>query len=233
MSRTPKEQLIRAFFDEFGRKIARLNELFKGSFVDEAFTLSVVYIDRLASGHYGSDPGKNHENFCRALRELSGNRLFDMLHPRELLERTKQKFPHAVDLVRSIVEKNGPGTLLEEIEVARAVKNSSLDASAKRHLAANLWRASIASICYRHIRGPEIHGRGSGGLDFDETIFNGQKGLKVDFHLVYDALCNIYQRIRAISEQTGHWFGNPKYFDLIHVQCRPVSVAEWSATDHG
>jgi hypothetical protein len=138
-----KEELIRAFFDEFGRKLSRLPELFKGSFVDEAFTLSVVYIDRLASGHYG-DPGKNHENFCRAPRELSGNPLFALLHPRELLEGTEQKFPRAVKHVRSIVENNALGALLEDVEVARAVKNSSLDASAKSDIAANLWRASIA-----------------------------------------------------------------------------------------
>ncbi len=210
MSRTPKEDFIRAFFDEFGRKVARLSELFDKSFQDEAFTLCVVYVDRLASGHYGGDPGQNGENFCRALRELGGNPLFAMVHPRELLERTEQKFPDAVALVKSIVEK-APGALFEEAQLARAIENSSLVESAKRNLTANLWRASIASICYSHIRGPEIHGPGSGGLTFSETVYSGKVGVEVDFHTIYDALRSIHEHIKAMSVQTGNWFGNAKY----------------------
>ncbi len=207
----PKADFIKAFFEKLERKISRLPELFKGSFPDEAFTLCVVYIDRLASGHYGGDPGKNRENFCRALQELSGNPLWAMLHPREMLEQTEQKLPGAVALVESIVKEKPPGTLLEEAEVARAIKDSSLEESAKRNLTENLWRASIASICYQHVRGPEIHGPGSGGIDFDETLYNGKKGVKVDFQLVYDALYNIHERIKAESVRSTNWFGNPKY----------------------
>ena len=209
--RMPKEDFIRAFFDNFGSKISRLSELFKASYCDEAFTLCVVYIDRLASCYYGGEPGQNHENFCRALKNLSGNPLFAMIHPRELLERTKQKLADAVPLVESMLEQKALGALLEEEELARAIKGSSLDESTKHKFLANLWRASIGSICYKHVRGPEIHGPGSGGLDFDETLYNGKKGIKVDFHLVYHALCNIHERIKAISVQTGDWFGNPNY----------------------
>jgi hypothetical protein len=199
----PKADFIQAFFDEFGRKIGRLSKLFEAGFRDEAFTLCIVYIDRLASGHYGGDPGKNRENFCRALRELSGNPLFAMLHPRELLERTEKKFPGAVPLVKTILEK-APGALLEQAEVARVIKSSSLDESAKLNLTQNLWRASVASICYQHVRGPEIHGPGSGGLDFDETMYNGKRGVKVDSRLVYDALCSIHKRIKDKSVQSGN-----------------------------
>jgi hypothetical protein len=206
-----KEDFIRDFFDNFGSKISRLSELFKASYHDEAFTLCVVYIDRLASGFYGGDSGKNHENFCRALKELSGNPLFAMIHPRELLDRTMQKLPDAVPLVKSIIEKETPGVLLEEQKVARAINDSSLDGSTKHKATANLWRASMASICYERVRGREIHGPGSGGLDFDETLYNGKKGIKLDFRLVYDALCNIHQQVKAESVQSGNWFGNPNY----------------------
>jgi hypothetical protein len=50
---------------------------------------------------------------------LNGNSLFAMLHPRELLERTGQKFPGAVALVRSIVEKKAKGALLGSISAMR------------------------------------------------------------------------------------------------------------------
>jgi hypothetical protein len=98
-----------------------------------------------------------------------------------------------------------------EEHLARAIGDSSLDESSKHKLVANLWRASIASICYEHVRGPEIHGPGSGGLDFDETHYSGKKGIKVDFRTVYQALCNIHERVKAISVQSGDWFGNPNY----------------------
>ncbi len=93
---------------------------------------------------------------------------------------------------------------MDEAEVVQAIQNSTIDESAKRVLAENIWRASIASICYVHVRGPEIHGPGSGGLDFDETIYNGKKGIKVDFHRVHDALSNIHIQIKAKSLQSGH-----------------------------
>jgi len=102
--------------------------------------------------------------------------------------------------------------LLKEAKVIRAIRGSFLDESAKRNPTENLWRASMASICYRHVRGPEIHGPGSGGLDFDQTLYNGKKGIRVDFHLVYDALRSIHERIKTESVQSGNWFGNPRYF---------------------
>ena len=141
-----KRQFVRHFFEGFGRKVERLPELFEQSFCDEAFTLCVVYIDRLASGRYGGDR-RNHENFSRALRELAGNPLFAMLHPRELLEKAKTTFPAALPFLRAVVEKH-PGALLEEPALAQAIANSTLDEFTKQNLTANLWRASIASICY-------------------------------------------------------------------------------------
>ncbi len=211
-----QSRIVQAFFEEFGRKVARLPGLFASSFCDEAFTLCIVYIDRLASGRYGGGAGRNRENFCRALRELSGVPLFAMLHPCELVEQTEQKFPDALPLVKSIVEK-APGALLGEAVLARAIQNSSLDPSIKGQLIANLWRASIASICYSHLRRPEIHGPGSGGLSFDETIYDGQKGVTVDFPMMYSALRGIHEQIKAISVQTGNWFGNPNYFFTLRV----------------
>lgn len=107
-----KEDFICAFFDRFERKISRLTQLFNSSFTEEAFTLCVVYIDRLASGHFGGGPGKNHENFCRALRELSGDPVFSMVHPGELLEQAQNKFPCAVRLLRIDCRQEVPGSFV-------------------------------------------------------------------------------------------------------------------------
>lgn len=205
-----KREIVGAFFDEFGNKVARLREMYTGGFREEAFTLCIVYIDRLASGYYGGEVGKNRENFCRALKELSGNRLFAMLHPRELLEQVQQHFPDALSIVASITAPQ-PHTLLEESTVAAAITLSALEPSEKQELVDNLWRASIASICHAEIRVPEVHGAGSSGLDFDKTVYQGKVGLRIDFDLVYRALSSISEYVRNASVESGHWFGNPNY----------------------
>lgn len=205
-----KQKFMKAFFDEFEKKVKRLEDLHSQSFKDEAFTLCLVYIDRLASGHYGGDAGKNRENFCRALKELSGNHLFGMLHPRELSEQAQQHYPDALPVIASITNRQRY-TLLDESTVAAAINLSALTPSKKQKLIDHIWRSSIASICYAEIRGPEVHGVGSGGLDFDKTIYGGKVGLRIDFELFYGALLKILEHIKNESAQSGHWFGNPNY----------------------
>jgi hypothetical protein len=205
-----KKELVLAFFREFRKKVARLREINSNSYTDEAFTLCVVYIDRLASGYYGGEAGKNQENFCLALRELSGDPLFAMLHPQELLQRAQQYFPGAVPLLNSIVALQ-PDSLMDETAVAAKINRSTIEPSKRKELIENLWRASIAAICYAHIRGPEIHGPGSGGLDFDRSAYGDKKGIKIDFDRVHEALLRILDHVEEVSVKSGHWFGNPDY----------------------
>lgn len=205
MKSETKREIVEAFFDEFETKVARLRKMYAGGFKDEAFTLCLVYIDRLASGYYGGKEGKNRENFCRALRERSGDPLFAMLHPRELSEQVQQHFPDALSVIASLTAPQ-PHTLLEESTVAAAISSSALDASKKQKLIEKLWRASIGSICYERIRGPAIHGAGSVRLDFDKTVYQGKIGLRIDFDLVYRALSKISAYVRRASPQSKHWF---------------------------
>ena len=210
MPLSEKQQFIQAFFDGFKAKVLRLKDLFSQSFEDEAFTLCLVYIDRLASGHYGGQLGQNRKNFWQVLTNLSGNPLFGMIHPRELLEQTKAKYPSAALLIESIVNRQS-GALLKEDDLATEIKSSSLTGPDKIQLTSNLWRASMANICYDYIRNAEVHGPGSGGLSFDETIYQGRKGVKLDFDMLYAALDEILRRVADASIQTRQWFGNPKY----------------------
>lgn len=209
--REDKLYFIRAFFEAFGCRIERLPKLFAESFGDEAFTLCVMYIDRLASGHYGGD-GNSHRSFSSALRELGGDPLFAMLHPRVLLEKAKEFCPDAVPLLESTVKMH-PSALLEEVALAQAIRNSNLNESIKHKLRDNLWRASIASICYSRIRGQLVHGPGGGPLSFDQSDYKGQKGVRVDFRLLHEALLRIYDHIKAMSLENAEWFGNPNYPD--------------------
>src|SRR5260370_5191583 len=111
MSLSDKQKLIEAFFVKFGEKVERLEDLRSQSFEDEAFTLCLVYIDRLASGFCGGKYGRNRKNFWRALKELSGNPLFGMIHPLYLLAQTKAQVPSATLVIESITNQQ-PHVLL-------------------------------------------------------------------------------------------------------------------------
>lgn len=202
--------MIKSFFNKFSERIERLQQLKSIGFEEEAFTLCLVYIDRLASGHFGGAAGRNAENFCRALSQLSGNPLFGMIHPRQLREQVEKHFQTATGII-DLVTHQKPAALLQEKEVADEVRKSSLPPEQKEELVKNLWRASMAKIAYDYLRVPEIHGPGSGGLSFAETIYNGQTGIRLDFDKLHDALKEIFRRVFDDSMRINEWFGNPDY----------------------
>lgn len=212
MALSPKAEFIQAFFDNLGLKLERIQDLYDKSYKEEAFILCVVYIDWLASGYYGGEPGHNRQSFCKALKELSANPVLGMLHSQELAEQTKENCPSATTLIESLVNKR-PHELLAETEVSNEIRGSSLRDSEKGDLIANLWRASIANILYERIRNRAIHGQGILPVTFDETINESHQGLRIDFHVLRDALRNIVVQVKAISVEKGEWFGNPKFMN--------------------
>lgn len=203
--------LIRAYLDDFKQKIDRLQELVDKSFCDEALILCVVYIDYLASGRYFDGNENSREKFCRALRELSGNPFFSALHPKALLEEAEKCGGEIQSLMQSIAQQH-PKQFLTPDQVVQEIEASSLPDSAKSSLVANLWRASVAAICYDRIRCLAIHGPGrSTKLTFPETAYNGLVTMAIDFDLQYKALQAIFREIEMASLQTGEWFGNSQY----------------------
>jgi hypothetical protein len=207
---TPKQQFIQAFFDKFGERVKRLSDLSAASFADEAFTLCIVYIDWLASGYYGGVPGLHGKNFCRALTELSGNPLFGMIHPGELLRQVKERRELGTPVIQSIVNTQVP-RLLSHAEAQQGIRALGLSEGQKNKFVSNLWRASIANVVYGNIRNPEIHGPGSGGLDLDNTTYEGKRGIKLNFVTMYPALLSIFAHIMRTSIEKGEWFGRADY----------------------
>jgi len=133
-----------------------------------------------------------------------------MIHPRRLQEVTQRYCSTASPFIDALVGKC-PHALLNEHDVAEEIRKSSLLEPEKDKLISNLWRASMANIAYDHIRVAEVHGPGSGGLSFDETIYEGKKGVTLDFEKFYDALKEIFRRVADLSVQSEQWFGNPNY----------------------
>ena len=209
MPNPDKTSYIAAFFTVFEKKVDRLSIL-RDSFPEEAFTLCLVYIDRLASGRYGGKDPRNRENFWRALTELTSISVFGLLHPDCLIEEAERHTPSAVPTLRALVA-NDPTALLTEQQVSDAIRGSDVEMEDRKKVLENLWRASVANITYDCIRNPAIHGPGAGGLSFSETTHNGKKGLVLDFDIFYDGLRQVSSGVKALSVATGEWFGNSAF----------------------
>lgn len=169
MPEPDKVSFIKAYFDKLRQRIDNLTKLYASPpFRDEALTLCLVYIDGLASNYYEGDAVK--ENFCRALRELSGSALFRKLHVKTLLDSDNDKHWAGAKPAVERLAKTKPGELLDEAEVAAQIQQSEVNKEAQNALIKRLWRYSVGAICYEVMRNSAVHGLGAGTLTFDETL---------------------------------------------------------------
>ena len=215
MNSTDERFFIEAFFEGFEKKIDRLPHLNDQRFHDEAKTLCLVYIDRLASGRYFDGQEANKRNFCRALRELSGDPFFGAIHPKKLLESVQNNASVKIGFappIEALLQKH-PKVFFTENEVQHEFQNSPLLQEQKESFFKELWRASVAAICYEELRTSAVHGPGSidASLSFSETSFQGKTEMKLTFEMLYKALQNIFKAVKDSSITTGRWFGNSLY----------------------
>lgn len=216
-----KVTFIKAFFDKLRERIENLTQLnASSSFRTEALMLCLVYIDGLASNYYAGGDGKNKEDFCRALRELSGDALFGKLHVKVLLDPDNDKYwaggktdkdQSAAKIAVEELAKGKPGELLDESEVAERIRSSGVDKETQDRLIANLWRSSIGAICYDVMRSSAVHGLGTSTLSFDETLHEGKRGFTLNFERLLGALRHICEHIATESVAKGEWFGRKDY----------------------
>lgn len=221
MSNPQKLFFITSYFDNLRRRIENLAKLDAcrfddQSFRDEALILCLLYIDGLASCYYGAGRarGKNKEHFCRALKELSGNALFEKLHVQTTREYVSEKLSEATALIDQLVA-DMPGQPLDEAEVGRRIRQSPLARNPKTaDLLSNLWRCSIGAICYDIMRNPAVHGLGTVPLAFGETLWAGGKGFSLDFAVLHNALKRICEHVAKESVEKQAWFGHSDFMKM-------------------
>lgn len=202
--------MIEAYFRALRRKIEQLPGLYARSFQDEALILCNVYIDWLATGHYGGGRRRNRENFCRALKEFSGNPFFGTFHPSVLREEAQKYCRECVANIEALADTS-QSEFLEESKVRAAIEASAVPDGKRGKVLADLWKASMANKTYEWCRNTLIHGPGYITVSFERTTYRGKRDIRLDFELIYGALCNIFARIERLSVQTGQWFGNPSF----------------------
>ena len=206
-----KVVFIKAYFEKLAQRIENLAKLNASpEHRDEALILSLVYVDGLASNYYGGEAVK--ENFCKALRELSGNPIFAKLHAKMLLDPSNDKHWQGVKPAIESLVKTKAGELLDESEVAAQIRASAIPQQHQDALIARLWRSSVGPICYEVMRNSAVHGLGTGTLSFDETVYEGKLGFALNFDLLHAALRRMSDHIAKESIQKGEWFGRKDYF---------------------
>lgn len=100
------------------------------------------------------------------------------------------------------------GKLYEEREMVELIE-PFLDVVAMQKLVREFWRGSFAAIVYDRFRVAAVHGFGPpDGTTFDGTTFQGNPVPPIDFAMVHDCLKKIVAVSRAVSEQSGKWFGH-------------------------
>jgi len=206
-----KVVFIKAYFDKLAQRIENLVKLNASpEHRDEALILSLVYIDGLASNYFGGEVVK--ENFCKALRELSGNPIFAKLHAKMLLDPSNDKYWQGVKPAIESLVKTKSGELLDESEVAALIRASGMPQQHQDALITSLWRSSVGAICYEVMRNSAVHGLGTSTLSFDETVYEGKLGFTLNFDLLHAALRRISDHVAKESIQKGEWFGRKDYF---------------------
>jgi len=209
MSSLMKKEMIEAYFRALRRRIELLSEMHSRTLTEEALILCIVYIDWLASGHYGGTGKGNKHNFCRALMELGGKPVFRMFHPLILLEHTDKHAPAAETEIKVLITTN-PGQFLGESDVYGAFEGSSLSVDRKKKVLAELWKTSMAARVYDWCRNRLIHGPGYITVSFDQTVLPDGSRVWIDFELLYGALKSIFNEIERMSIEKCLWFGNAK-----------------------
>lgn len=207
---------IEAYFDRMRARVDQLKKLDAGlldgeSFRDEALILCLVYIDGMASCYYGEKGTKTKENFCKALRELSGDPLFGKLHVPYLLSHEFDKHGAGAKPAVEALAASKPGQLLDETEVADAIPKSRVEKSDQQSLITNLWRYSVGAICYEVMRNAAVHGLGASPLSFGETLHAGAQGFELNFPVLHEALRSISEQVAKESIDKGEWFGRKNY----------------------
>jgi hypothetical protein len=209
---TSKMKFITAFFDDFDKKAAYLEEFYKLGHRDEARILCSCYLDSLASALYWPDERTNY-NYVKCLIEHGGKEIFTHIHLKMLdeaickLSRRGGKWTTIYASVTGSLQGGGrrffaeqeiidflmPLLTIEEMEAVRP----------------ELWRGSFGAIIYDRFRVASVHGFGSpDATTFDDTTFQDQPVPAIDFIMVHNCLTKIIGVVRELSERTGKWFGH-------------------------
>lgn len=196
--------MLQAYFDDLEQRIAFLKELYNGGHEDEALMLCCCYIEALGNRQY-HDSDRKAKNYYRILEEHSGNKLFTLVHKKQLKNvlLNKKLFKGTFIHIEQIIDAFGNELIRQEIVIEKlspVINKKQLD-----WLNDNLFRGTMAVISYERVRSELVHDISTPNLTFDETIFDGKPVPDINFELLYQALINIFRSLKDISLKITKW----------------------------
>jgi hypothetical protein len=183
-------EALSAVCEEWSKRIAFLDELFRQWHLDEALVLCCCYIEAIGSWFCRSGPNGG-ETFAKALLRYGENEVFGRINPWLLLDALGQKSGEARwSVVRGKLAPAFAGLrdgFYPPGEITRACK-SALSAEEFAALDDIFWMGTLAGVAYKitkceDVRSGSITVRGCGA---------------VDFQLFYPALCRIFEKARRL-----------------------------------
>ncbi len=196
--------MIQAYFDDLEKRIAFLKELYDGNHTDEALMLCCCYIEALGSRQY-HDSDRKAKNYYRILVEHSGNKLFTLIHPKQLRNvLLKQKvFKSHITRIEPVID--GFGMELIPQKVVTGSLSPVITEDQVNWLNDNLFKGTMAAISYDEVRSKLVHDISTSSLSFSKTTFDGKPVPDMNFDLLYPALMNIFHSLKGISFKTNKW----------------------------
>lgn len=196
--------MIEAGFNDFEKRVNLLSELNQKGYEEEALLLCCCYIEAMGNLYFRG--GGRQFNFYHILKNFGGEDVLMYIHPKQLwigLRSAKGKDVQEIGQKIGGALRKVKGNLHTEDEALTLVAHM-LNKKEMRKFRDNLWRGTLATLAYMHLRNPAVHELGGAkSFSFQGTTFNGV----LDFSLLYKGMLNILKKLGEISTETRTYFG--------------------------
>ncbi|MHB8883265.1 MAG: hypothetical protein ACYC69_17370 [Thermodesulfovibrionales bacterium] len=224
-----KQELIRAFFDEFSSKICKVQQLGEQAFIEEALILALCYISALAGYRYGRS--SERDKFVKILFEYSDNKnafkkisWFDFYkNGKDTSEKSKsgKAIANYHEIKATLVNKFAKASdhrqemIKEDIIIYLQNENNTLN---YRSIEACLDKFSYAAVLYEHYRCAGVH-EGSMAVIWDamsgmplfekneygDDIYYSGNILCFSRQIIMSSLESICRNLRKACLDAGKW----------------------------
>jgi hypothetical protein len=206
-----KAHFIEGYFEDLRRRVELLPRLNSSGYPDESLLLCCCRIESLGSSLYWRPEEESAaKNFVRILREYGGEEVLWHIHPQHLIKSLQERVPKLYRLVGDRLR----ATLASDEHVLRspselaALLDRVLTRNELEQLNQQLWRGTIASLVYLHLRSPLVHGPGAVPLLLSKATLHGAPVPALDFELLFPPLCRILSEAKRISVTSNSFYGH-------------------------
>ncbi len=211
MDEKAKRDLIGAYFAAAERRIAFLVDLSREGHGEEAMTLCPTYIDGF-SQRLCWPSTQSGRNFVDAVVQFGGDPELGLIHPLQA-QRSFGAMKGPWKEIGTAVAFAYPGPTYELFHATafEAAMAPDLTPAELAQIRAEIWRGTVASVAYQHLRNPSVHSFATAGsITFSGTSYQGKAANALTFERLHAALARLAAEARRRSEANNQWFGDDR-----------------------